>query len=69
MDIAVPTLAVANANLGLTLRYQFSKTSGIIEVVEPIFFVVSFAERLLLCYADVKVFMNCTYNGFLSYSV
>jgi hypothetical protein len=37
MDVADPTLAAANANLGLKERYEFSKASGIIEMAGPIF--------------------------------
>ena len=37
MDVADPTLAANNANLGLKTRYGFSKESGVIEMAGPIF--------------------------------
>ena len=64
MDVSNPTAAAANANLGLKARYEFSKTSGIIEMVGPIFRDVFFSERLLLSSIDLKVVMNRASNEF-----
>ena len=58
MDVADPTLAVANANAGLKARYAFSKTSGVIELAGPVFCDVFFTERLLLSFVDLKVVLN-----------
>ena len=59
VDESDPTKAAdAGANTGLKRRYQFSKESGIIDVVEPIFCDVFFSEPLLLSYVDLKVVMT-----------
>ncbi|CAB4021329.1 hypothetical protein BSL78_29952 [Paramuricea clavata] len=64
MDVANPTATAANANLSLKAKYEFSKTSGIIEMAGPIFCDVFFSERLLLSYVDLKVVMNRASNEF-----
>ena len=58
MEVADPTVAAANANHGLKTRYEFSKTSGILEMAGPIFSDVFFTERLLLSFVDLKVIMS-----------
>lgn len=64
MDVADPTLAGVHANHGLNARYEFSKTSGIIEMAGPIFSDVFFTERLLLSFVDLKVVLNRSSNEF-----
>ena len=64
MDVADPTLVAGNANLGLKTRYGFSKRSGVIEMVGPIFSDVFFTERLLLSFVDLKVVLNRNSNEF-----
>jgi hypothetical protein len=59
MDVADPTVAnAANANLGLKKRYEFSKTSGTVEMTGPIFCDVFMTERLLLSFVDMKLVLN-----------
>jgi hypothetical protein len=59
MDVADPTVAnAANANLGLKKRYEFSKTSGTVEMTGPIFCDVFMTERLLLSFVDLKLVLN-----------
>jgi hypothetical protein len=64
MDVANLTLAGNNANLGLTTRYKFSKESGVLEMIGPVFCDVFMSERLLLSYVDLKVIMNRNGNEF-----
>ena len=56
MEVADPT--AVDGNKGLKARYQFSKTSGVIELAGPIFCDVFFTERLLLSFVDLKVVLN-----------
>ena len=58
MDVADTTLAGGAANQGLKSRYEFSKTSGIVEMAGPIFSDIFFSERLLLSYVDLKVMLS-----------
>ena len=58
MDVADPTLAVANANAGLKARYEFSKTSGTVEITGPLFCDIFMSERLLLSFVDLKVVLS-----------
>ena len=58
MDVADPTLAVANANAGLKARYEFSKTSGTVEMTGPLFCDIFMSERLLLSFVDLKVVLS-----------
>ena len=58
MNVADPTLAAANANMGLKKRYEFSKKSLPIEMAGPIFCDVFMTERLLLSYVDLKLVLN-----------
>ena len=64
MDVADPTLAAANANMGLKKRYTFSQESGIIEMAGPLFCDVFKSERLLLSFVDLKVILNPNGNEF-----
>ena len=64
MDVSNPTLAVANANLGLKERYVFSHESGILEMARPLFCDVFRSERLLLSFVDLKVILNRNVNKF-----
>ena len=64
MDVADPTLAAANANMGLKKRYTFSQESGIIEMAGPLFCDVFKSERLLLSFVDLKVILNRNGNEF-----
>ena len=64
MDVADPTLAVANANLGLKERYTFSQESGILEMAGPLFCDVFRSQRLLLSFVDLKVILNRNVNDF-----
>ena len=56
MEVADPT--AVDGNEGLKARYQFSKTSGVIELAGPIFCDIFFTERLLLSFVNVKVVLN-----------
>ena len=58
MDVADPTLAAANANMGLKKRYAFNQESGVIEMAGPLFCDVFKSERLLLRFVDLKVILN-----------
>ena len=64
MDVADPTAVVANANLGLKERYVFSRETGILEMVGPLFCDVFRSERLLVSFIDLKVILNCNVNEF-----
>ena len=64
MDIANPTLAAANANMGLKKRYAFSQESGVIEMAGPLFCDAFKSERLLLSFVDLKVILNRNVNEF-----
>ena len=64
MDVADPTLAANNANLGLKTRYGFSKESGVFEMADPIFCDIFMSERLLLSFVDLKVILNRNGNEF-----
>ena len=64
MDVADPTMAAANANLGLKKRYVFSQESGILEMAGPLFCDVFRSERLLLSFVDLKVILNRNVNEF-----
>jgi hypothetical protein len=64
MDVADPTLAADRANHGLNARYEFSKTSGIVEMAGPIFSDIFFTERLLLSFVDLKVVLNRSNSEF-----
>ena len=57
-DVADPTLAAANANMGLKKRYAFNQESGDIEMAGPLFCDVFKSERLLLSSVDLKVILN-----------
>ena len=56
MDAADPTLR--NGNKALKARYTVSQTSGVIELVGPVFCNVFVTERLLLNFVDLKVALN-----------
>ena len=58
MDVADPTLAADNANMGLKKRYAFNQESGVIEMAGPLFCDVFKSERLLLSFVDLKVILN-----------
>ena len=58
MDISDPTLAAANANMGLKKRYAFNQESGVIEMAELLFCEVFKSEHLLLSFVDLKVILN-----------
>ena len=64
MDVTDPTLADANANMGLKKRYEFSKQSGFIEMAGPLFGDVFKSERLLLSFVDFKVILDRSVNEF-----
>ena len=64
MDVADPTVVVANANLGLKERYTFSHESGILEMTGPLFCDVFRSERLLLSFVNLKVILNRNINEF-----
>ena len=64
MDVADPSLAVNNANLGLKTRYELSKESGVIEMAGPVFCDIFMTERLLLSFVDLKVILNRNGNEF-----
>ena len=64
MDVADPTLAAANANMGLKKRYAFNHESGVIEMAGPLFCNVFKSERLLLSFVDLKVILNRNVNEF-----
>ena len=64
MDVADPTVATANANLGLKERYVFSHESGILEMAGPLFCDVFRSTRLLLSFVDLKVILNRNVNEF-----
>lgn len=64
MEVSDHTKVVADANHGLNTRYGFSKESGTIEMVRPIFSDVFFSERLLLSFVDLKVILNRKGNEF-----
>ena len=64
MDVADPTLAAANANMGLKKRYAFNQESGDIEMARPLFCDVFKSERLLLSSVDLKVILNRNVNEF-----
>ena len=64
MDVADPTLAATNANMGLKKRYKFSHESGIIEIAGPLFCDVFRSERLLLSFVDLKIILNRKVNKF-----
>ena len=64
MDVASPTLAANNANLGLKTRYGFGKESGVIEMAGPIFCDIFMSERLLLSFVDLKIILNLNGNEF-----
>ena len=61
MDVADPTLAAANANMGLKKRYTFNHESGVIEMAGPLFCVFK-SKRLLLSFVDLKVILNRNVN-------
>ena len=64
MDVADPTLAAANANMGLKKRYAFNQESGVIEMAGLLFCDVFKSERLLLSFVDLKVILNRNVNAF-----
>jgi hypothetical protein len=64
INVADPTKAAADANLGLKARYQFSKESGTIEMAGPIFSDVFMTDRLLLSFVDLKVVLNRSSHEF-----
>ena len=64
MDVADPTLAAANANMGLKKRYAFNQESGVFEMAGPLFCDVFKSERLLLSFVDLKVILNRNFNAF-----
>ena len=64
MDVADPTLAAANANMGLKKRYAFNQESGVIKMAGPLFCDVFKSERLLLSFVDLKVILNRNINAF-----
>ena len=64
MDVTDPTLAAANANMGLKKRYAFNEESGVIEMAGPLFCDVFKSERLLLSFVDLKVILNRNVNAF-----
>ena len=63
MDVADPTLAAANANMGLKKRYTFNQEGGIIKMAGPLFCDV-FKSEHLLSFVDLKVILNRNGNGF-----
>ena len=64
MDVADPTAAAANANMGLKKRYAFNQERGVIEMARPLFCDVFKSERLLLSFVDLKVILNRNVNAF-----
>ena len=64
MDVSNPTLAAANANLGLKERYTFSHESGVLEMAGPLFWDVFRSERLFLSFVDLKVILNRKVNDY-----
>ena len=64
MDVADPTAAAANANMGLKKRYAFNQESGVLEMAGPLFCDVFKSERLLLSFVDLKVILNRNVNAF-----
>ena len=64
INVADPTKAAADANLGLKARYEFSKESGTIEMVGPIFSDVFMTDRLLLSFVDLKIVLNRSSHDF-----
>ena len=64
MDVTDPTLAAANANMGLKKRYAFNQQSGVLEMAGPLFCDVFKSERLLLSFVDLKVILNRNVNAF-----
>ena len=64
MDVTDPTLAAANANMGLKKRYAFNQESGVLEMAGPLFCDVFKSERLLLSFVDLKVILNRNVNAF-----
>ena len=64
MDVTNPTLAAANANMGLKKRYAFNQESGVLEMAGPLFCDVFKSERLLLSFVDLKVILNRNVNAF-----
>ena len=64
MDVADPTLAAANANMGLKKRYVFNQESGVIKMAGLLFCDVFKSERLLLSFVDLKVILNRNVNEF-----
>ena len=64
MDVTDPTLAAANANMGLKKRYAFNEESGVLEMAGPLFCDVFKSERLLLSFVDLKVILNRNVNAF-----
>ena len=64
MDVASPTLAAPNANLGLKERYTFSHESSVLEMAGPLFCDMFRSERFLLSFADLKVILNRNINEF-----
>ena len=64
MGVTDPTLAAANANMGLKKRHTFNQESGVIEMAGPLFRDVFKSERLLLSFVDLKVILNRNFNEF-----
>ena len=64
MDVTDPTLAAANANMGLKKRYTFNQESGVLEMTGPLFCDMFKSERLLLSFVDLKVILNRNVNTF-----
>ena len=58
MDVTDPTLAAANANMGLKKRYVFNHESGVIEMAGPLFCDVCWSEGLLPSFVDLKIILN-----------
>ena len=63
MDVTDPTLAAANANMGLKKRCVFNEESGVLELAGPLFCDVFKSERLLLSFVDLKVILNGNVNA------
>ena len=64
MDAADPTLADANAKMGLKKRYAFRQESGIIEMAGLFFCDVFRNERLHLSFINLKIILNRDVNEF-----
>ena len=64
MNVADPTLAAANVNLGLQTRQRFNKNSKVIKMMEPIFCDVVMTKCLLLSFVDLKINLNQSCNQF-----